>query len=779
MSKELSKEQALEYHAKGRPGKIEVIPTKESKTQRDLSLAYSPGVAVPCLEIAANPEDVYKYTSKGNLVGVISNGTAVLGLGNIGAEASKPVMEGKAVLFKIFADIDVFDIEINETDPEKFVQIVKSLEPTFGGINLEDIKAPECFYIEQKLRDQLKIPIMHDDQHGTAIISAAGLLNALEIQKKKIQNVKIVVNGAGAASIACMKLYESLGAKHSNFIVFDKEGILYEGRENLDEERKKFCVDVKFKAYDLAKALKDADVFIGLSAGNVVTIDMVKSMAKKPIVFALANPDPEISYNDALAAREDIIMATGRSDYPNQVNNVLGFPYIFRGALDVRATAINEAMKLAAVKALADLTKETVPDIVNLAYNEKTICFGPDYIIPKALDPRLLATIAPAVAKAAMESGVAKYPIKDWEAYKLELNKRLGLDNQLSRVIGNKARKDPKRVVFADAENIKVLKVAQMVMDEGVGYPILLGDEKKIKKIAEDNSIDIEEMPILDPKSDETEELRKQFASTFYARRQRKGFNWHEANKLMRYRNYFGCMLVESGEADCMISGLTRNYPDTIRPAIQSIGTEEGVKKIAGMYILLTKRGPLFLADTTINFNPTAEELAEITLLTAKEVKQFNIVPRIAMLSYSNFGSSDSPEANLVRKAREIVKAKDPSLICDGEVQGILAFNKEILKENYPFTELLNGEVNTLIFPNLAAGNIAYNLLQEVGGADSIGPILLGLKKPVHVLQLGSSIRSIFNMALIAVVDAQIKNKTDTKSAIKASKWWKKFKKKS
>ena len=778
MSKQLSKEQALEYHAKGRPGKIEVIPTKESKTQRDLSLAYSPGVAVPCLEIAANPEDVYKYTSKGNLVGVISNGTAVLGLGNIGPEASKPVMEGKAVLFKIFADIDVFDIEINETDPEKFVQIVKSLEPTFGGINLEDIKAPECFYIEQKLREQLKIPIMHDDQHGTAIISAAGLLNALEIQKKKIQNVKIVVNGAGAASIACMKLYESLGAKHSNFIVFDKEGILYEGREDLDEQKKKFCVDVKFKEYDLAKALKDADVFIGLSAGNVVTAEMIKSMAKKPIVFALANPDPEISYNDALAAREDIIMATGRSDYPNQVNNVLGFPYIFRGALDVRATTINEAMKLAAVKALADLTKETVPDIVNLAYNEKTISFGPDYIIPKALDPRLLATVAPAVAKAAMESGVAKYPIKDWEAYKLELNKRLGLDNQLSRVIGNKARKDPKRVVFADAENIKVLKVAQMVMDEGVGYPILLGDEKKIKKIAEDNSIDIEEMPILDPKSDETEELRKKFAETFYARRQRKGVNWHEANKLMKYRNYFGCMLVESGEADCMISGLTRNYPDTIRPAIQSIGTEEGVKKIAGMYILLTKRGPLFLADTTINFNPTAEELAEITLLTAKEVKQFNIVPRIAMLSYSNFGSSDSPEANLVRKARELVKAKDPSLICDGEVQGILAFNKEILKESYPFTELLNGEVNTLIFPNLAAGNIAYNLLQEVGGADSIGPILLGLKKPVHVLQLGSSIRSIFNMVLIAVVDAQMKNKTDTKSAIKASKWWKKFKKK-
>ena len=777
MSKELSKQQALEYHAKGRPGKIEVIPTKESKTQRDLSLAYSPGVAVPCLEIAANPEDVYKYTAKGNLVGVISNGTAVLGLGNIGPEASKPVMEGKAVLFKIFADIDVFDIEINETDPEKFVQIVKALEPTFGGINLEDIKAPECFYIEQQLKEQLKIPIMHDDQHGTAIISAAGLLNALELQKKKIDKVRIVVNGAGAAAMACMKLYESLGAKHSNFMVFDKKGILYKGREDVEELKKDFCVDDKFKDYDLVKALKDADVFIGLSVGNVVSAEMVKSMAKNPIVFALANPDPEIAYEVAVAARKDLIMATGRSDYPNQVNNVLGFPYIFRGALDVRATTINESMKMAAVKALAALTREPVPDMVNLAYNEKTISFGPDYIIPKALDPRLLSTVAPAVAKAAMDSGVAKYPITDWEAYKLELNKRLGLDNQLSRVIGNKARKDPKRVVFADAENIKILKVAQLVVDEGVGYPILLGDVKRILKLAADNSIDIADMPIIDPKAEQYEDLRNQFGDLFYARRQRKGVNKHDAYKMMRDRNYFGCMLVESGEADCMISGLTRNYPDTIRPALQTIGIEEGVSKIAGMYILLTKRGPLFLADTTINFNPTAEELAEITLLTAKEIKQFNIVPRIAMLSYSNFGSSDSPEANLVRRAREIVKAKDPSLICDGEVQGILAFNKEILKDNYPFTELLDGDVNTLIFPNLAAGNIAYNLLQEVGGADSIGPILLGLKKPVHVLQLGSSLRSIFNMVLIAVVDAQMKCETNTQEAISKSKWWKQFKK--
>ncbi len=778
MSKELRKQQALEYHAKGRPGKIEVIPTKEAKTQRDLSLAYSPGVAEPCLEIAANPEDVYRYTAKGNLVGVISNGTAVLGLGDIGPEAGKPVMEGKGVLFKIFADIDVFDIEINEHDPEKFVQIVKALEPTFGGINLEDIKAPECFYIEQKLKQELKIPIMHDDQHGTAIISAAALLNALELQKKKIEKVKFVVNGAGAAAMACMKLYESLGAKHSNFMVFDRKGILYKGRPDVEDLKKDFCTDEKYKEYTLVDALKDADVFIGLSSGNVVSQEMVKNMAKNPIVFAMANPDPEIGYEEATAARKDIIMATGRSDYPNQVNNVLGFPYIFRGALDVRATTINEAMKLAAVKALAALTKEPVPDIVNLAYNEKTISFGPNYIIPKPLDPRLLSTVAPAVAKAAMESGVAKHPITDWEAYELSLNKRLGLDNQLSRVIGNMARKDPKRVVFVDAENAKILKVAQMVQEEGVGYPILLGEEKRIERIASLNNIDIEGIPIINPKEEQHEELRAKFGELFYEKRQRRGVNKHEANKLMKDRNYFGCMMVETGEADCMISGLTKKYADTIRPAIETIGTESGVEKIAGMYIIFTKRGPLFLADTTINFNPTAEELAEITLLTAKEVKQFNIVPRIAMLSYSNFGSSDGEEAKLVRRAREIVKQKDPDLICDGEVQGIVAFNKEILKDNYPFTELLDGDVNTLIFPNLSAGNIAYNLLQEVAGSDSIGPVLLGLKKPVHVLQLGSSTRSIFNMVLIAVVDAQMKGNQQQQNSIeKKSPVWTKFKK--
>jgi malate dehydrogenase (oxaloacetate-decarboxylating)(NADP+) len=779
MAKELRRQQALEYHSKGRPGKIEVIPTKEAKTQRDLSLAYSPGVAEPCKEIAANPDDVFKYTAKGNLVGVITNGTAVLGLGNIGPEASKPVMEGKAVLFKIFADIDVFDIEISETDPKKFVDIVAALEPTFGGINLEDIKAPECFYIEQELKKRCKIPVMHDDQHGTAIISSAALLNALELQKKKIEKITIVVNGAGAAATACMLLYVSLGAKAENFIVFDKDGILHSGRTDIPALQQPFVKDKKYSTWDLAKAMKDADVFLGLSVGNVVTAEMVKSMPKNPIVFAMANPIPEIMYDVAKASRKDLIMATGRSDTPNMVNNVLGFPYIFRGALDVRATGINEAMKLAAVKALAELAKTPVPDIVNLAYNEKALSFGEDYIIPKPLDPRLLAAVAPAVAKAAIASGVARKNITDWDAYEIEMNSRLGLDNQLSRAIGNKARQSPKRVVFADAENSKVLKAAQLVLEEKIGFPILLGNEKKIRQIAEDNAVDLEGMPIINPQDDDTEVMRKSFGEIFFEKRQRKGVNNYEAYKAMKDRNHFGCMMVETGVADCMISGLSRNYPDTIRPALQIIGTEPGVKKIAGMYLLFTKRGPLFLADTTVNFNPTAEELAEITLMVAKEVKQFNLVPKIAMLSYSNFGSSDSTEAKLVQKAHKIVKEKEPNLICDGEMQGILAFNKEILKENYPFSELVKGEVNTLIFPNLSAGNIAYNLLQEVGGADSIGPILLGLNKPVHVLQLGSSIRSIFNMVVIAVVDAQAKSKgkeatvAATQDEIKKHRWWK------
>lgn len=776
MQKNLRKQEALDYHSKGRPGKIEVIPTKSTKTQRDLSLAYSPGVAVPCLEINENPEAVYQYTAKGNLVGVISNGTAVLGLGDIGPEAGKPVMEGKGVLFKIFADIDVFDIEVNEKDPEKFVEIVAALEPTFGGINLEDIKAPECFYIEQKLKERLKIPVMHDDQHGTAIISSAALLNALEIQRKKIERAKFVVNGAGAAAMACVQLYEAVGAKASNFIMFDRKGVIHADREGLDEIKKRFA-QTKNSSQTLVDAMKDADVFIGLSVGNVITPEMVKSMAKNPIVFAMANPDPEITYDKATAARKDVIMATGRSDYPNQVNNVLGFPYIFRGALDVRATQINEAMKLAAVKALAELAKLPVPDIVTMAYNEKNIVFGPNYIIPKPLDNRLLSIVAPAVAKAAMESGVARQPITDWNTYTVELNERLGIDNQLLRVIGNKARKNPKRVVFAEAENQKILKTAQLVQDEGFAYPILLGDPKIIESIAFENGIDLEGMVIIDPKSDESGERRKRYSELFFAKRQRKGFNYYESKKIMKDRLYFGCMMVETGEADAMISGLSKNYPDTIRPALQIIGMEEGSKKVAGMYIMMTKKGPLFLADTTVNFNPTAEELADITLMVAKEVKNFGIKPCIAMLSYSNFGSSDSPEAKLVSRATEIVKQKDPSLVVDGELQANVAFNKEMIKDNYPFSDLLNKDVNVLIFPNLAAGNVAYNLLQEVGGADAIGPVLLGLSKPVHILQLGSQVRSIYNMVLIAVVDAQMKCKNNKESEVLPVRRWRRLKK--
>jgi len=771
----LRREQALEYHASGRPGKIEVVPTKEAKTQKDLSLAYSPGVAIPCTEIKNNPSDVYKYTAKGNLVGVITNGTAVLGLGNIGPLASKPVMEGKAVLFKIFADIDVFDIEINETDPDKFIEIVKSLEPTFGGINLEDIKAPECFYIEQQLREKMNIPVMHDDQHGTAIISSAALLNALELQKKKIDKAKFVVNGAGAAAMACIKLYVALGASYENFILFDKDGVLHQSRTDLGVDRKPFAI--KSDSITLAQAMKTADVFLGLSVGNVVTPEMVLSMPKHPIVFALANPDPEIDYEAATAVRKDIIMATGRSDYPNQVNNVLGFPYIFRGALDVRAKSINEAMKLAAVKALAELAKSAVPDLVNMAYNQQNLSFGSEYIIPKPLDPRLLSTLAPAVAKAAVASGVAQQIITNWEEYELQLNKRLGLDNQLMRIISNKARRDPKRLVFSDAENIKILKAASIIYDDGIAYPILLGNETRIKNIATANNIDISDLPIIDIRSDEMEAKREFFGSILFQKRQRKGINKYESLKLMRTQNYFGAMMVETGEADAMLSGLTRNYADGIRPAVQIIGTEEGVKKIAGMYLLLTKKGPLFLADTTVNIKPTAEEIADITLMVAKEVRNFNIEPRIAMLSYSNFGSSDTEEAKMMAEATRIVKQRNPSLIVDGEMQGMLAFNKDILKENYPFSDLVDVDVNVLIFPNLTAGNVAYHLLKEIGGVDIIGPILLGLKKPVNVLQLGSGVRNIINMATVAVVDAQLKSRVDTETEVQRTSWWKRLKK--
>ncbi len=756
MAQHIRKEDALEYHEKGRPGKIEVIPTKETKTQRDLALAYSPGVAEPCKEISANVENVYKYTAKGNLVAVISNGTAVLGLGNIGPEAAKPVMEGKGLLFKIFADIDVFDIELNVTDIDEFVKVVKALEPTFGGINLEDIKSPECFEIERRLKNEMNIPLMHDDQHGTAIISGAALLNALDVVNKKIDKVKIVVSGAGASAISCCRIYVALGAKVENIYMFDTKGLITKNRKDLDENKKQFAQDGAI--VPLIDEMKEADVFIGLSKGNIVSKDMVKLMAKAPIIFALANPDPEIPYEDAVEARPDAIVATGRSDYPNQVNNVLGFPYIFRGALDVRATAINEEMKLAAVKALAKLAKEQVPDIVNVAYNEKSLHFGPTYIIPKPIDPRLLVTVAPAVAKAAMDSGVAKNPITDWDAYEAGLYRRLGSTDNILRFIINKAKQHPKRVVFAEAENIKVLKAAQTVRDEGIAIPILLGEEKKIKQLIKDNGLQLKDVEIIDPKSEASDKKRCEFGDLFFEKRKRRGYNLYEARKIMRQRPYFGCMMVETGEADALISGLTRNYPDTLKPALEIIGIAPGVKRVAGMYIMLTKKGPLFFADTTVNFNPTEDELMDITLLTARTLETYNIKPRIAMLSYSNFGSSNSPEAILVRNVVAKIKDTYPEMIIDGELQAGVAFNKDLLRENYPFSDLVNESPNVLIFPNLAAGNIAYHLLQEVGGAEAVGPILLGLRKPVHVLQLGSSVRQITNMVAIAVVEAQVKS---------------------
>ncbi len=752
----IRKQDALDYHSKGRPGKIAVVPTKETASQRDLSLAYSPGVAEPCLEIAANVENVYKYTAKGNLVAVISNGTAVLGLGNIGAEASKPVMEGKGVLFKIFADIDVFDIELNTQDPEDLIKTVKILEPTFGGVNLEDIKSPECFEIEERLRKELNIPIMHDDQHGTAIISGAALLNALELVNKKIDECQFVISGAGAAALSCAKLYLLLGAKIENMLMFDKDGLIHKKRTDLNKYVAPFATDRDGIA-TLADAMHNADVFLGLSVGNIVSQDMIKSMASDAIVFAMANPTPEISYEDAVAARPDIIMATGRSDYPNQVNNVLGFPYIFRGALDVRATEIDENMKMAAAKALAELAKKPVPDIVNLAYNEKNLSFGRTYIIPKPVDPRLITTVAPAVARAAMESGIAQKPIENWEAYEQELAKRLGLDNQLMRYIINRAKRAPKRVVFADAENLKVLKAVQQSRDEGICQPILLGDVNKIKRIIGENNLDLCDVKIIDTRDPQNAEQLKKYGDIFFEKRKRRGYNQYEAHKQMQVRNYFAAMMVETGDADCVISGLTRNYPDAIRPALQVIGRDEGVKKVSGMYILLSKKGPIFFSDTTVNFNPSVEDIVEITELTAKAVEQFNLKPRIAMLTYSNFGTADGDDAVKMREATAILQKKHPEMIVEGEMQAHLAFDTDLVRENYPFSKLAEEGANVLIFPNLSAANISYNLLKETGDIEYIGPILLGLRKPVHVLQLGSSVREIVNMVAIAVVEAQSK----------------------
>ncbi len=748
------KQDALDYHQQGRPGKIEVIPTKPYSSQRDLTLAYSPGVAEPCLEIEKTPEDAYKYTSKGNLVAVISNGTAVLGLGNIGPLASKPVMEGKGMLFKIYADIDVFDIEVDAMDIDSFVATVKAISPTFGGINLEDIKAPECFEIERRLKEELEIPVMHDDQHGTAIISSAALINAVEIAGKKLDQVKVVVNGAGASAISCTKMYIAMGVKKENILMLDSKGVITVDREDLDESKRFFAVKPMGKT-TLAEAIKGADVFIGLSKGNVVSQDMVRSMADRPIVFALANPDPEIPYDEAMAARPDLIMATGRSDHPNQVNNVLGFPFIFRGALDVRATSINEEMKLAAAYAIANLAKEPVPDDVNHAYDTRNLSFGPTYIIPKPIDSRLIATVAPAVAKAAIESGVARKPITDWDAYVSELNNRLGRDNKLMRGLATKAKQNPRRVVFTEADTYKILKAAQVVRDEGIAKPILLGDKEKISRLIEENSLDLGDTIIIDPRDPSQDETRQQFGELFFQKQKRRGYTPYEARKVMQDRNYFGSMMVETGMADAMISGLTRKYGAPIKPALQCIGVQEGVNRVAGMYIMSTRQGNYFFADTTMNVDPDAQELVDITVLTAQAIRQFNIVPRIALLSYSNFGSAPGELPAKVSDAVAILHRDYPGLIVDGDMQANFAMNNELLKEQFPFSELVGKKVNTLIFPNLASGNIAYKLMQEMGGAEAIGPVLIGLKKPVHVLQLGSSVREIVNMVIIAVVDAQ------------------------
>jgi len=752
MSK-INREDALNYHSSGRPGKIEVIPTKPYNTQYDLSLAYTPGVAEPCLEIQKNPDDAYIYTAKCNLVAVISNGTAVLGLGDIGTLAGKPVMEGKGLLFKVFADVDVFDIEVNEKDVEKLIATIRAISPTFGGINLEDIKAPECFEVEERLKEELDIPVFHDDQHGTAIISAAGLLNSLEITGKKIDKIRVVINGAGASAVSCGRLYRKLGVKGENIIMLDSRGVVTSRRTDLNKYKLEFAQDLNITT--LAEAIKGADMFLGLSTGNVLSKEMLKTMAPDPVVFAMANPTPEISYEDAVDARKDVIIATGRSDYPNQVNNVLGFPFIFRGALDVRAKTINEEMKLAAVYALAGLAKEAVPEQVNTAYKVSNLIFGREYIIPKPLDPRLITRVAPAVAKAAMETGVARKAITDWKAYEIELMKRMGLYDKLVDDIRNRAAQNPKTIVFADANNLKVLKAVQNVINEGIAIPLLLGSEQVIKQVADENNIDLEGMQIIDIHSPNEESRRKRYAQSLYIKRQRKGMTNEEALEKIHDPNYFGVMMVDSGEADGFLAGFSSRYANTIRPALQVAGTNNSLHHIAGMYIVITKKGPFFFADTTVNINPTARMLADTTLLTANEVRKFDIVPRIAMLSYSNFGSNRNDSPNIVREAVEILHRDYPELIVDGEMQANYAFNKKLRQEVFSFSKLADMDVNTVIFPDLNSGNIAYKMMQELGGAEVIGPIVTGLRKPIQVLQMASSVREIVNMAAITVIDAQ------------------------
>jgi len=749
----LFRKDAFNYHALGRPGKIEVIPTKPYSTQRDLSLAYTPGVADPCLAIYKHPEDVYKYTAKANLVAVISNGSAVLGLGNIGPEAGKPVMEGKGLLFKVFADVDVFDIEINENDPDKIIDVVKAIAPTFGGINLEDIKAPECFYIEERLKEELNIPLMHDDQHGTAIISSAGLLNALEIIGKKIEEIKIVVSGAGAAAVSCTRLYIQLGAKPENIIMVDSHGVIHKNRKDLNEIKKQFATERP--VYTLEEALKGADMFLGLSVADLLKPETLKTMANNPIVFALANPVPEISYDEAMGARSDVIMATGRSDYPNQINNVLGFPFIFRGALDVRASKINEEMKLAAAKALAGLAKEPVPEEVNIAFGTSNLKYGSEYLIPKPTDPRLIETVAPAVARAAMESGVARHPIEDWEKYKEELRKRMGLVNPLKRQMKGACRRDPKRVLLADAESYNILKAAEIMVNEKLAIPILMGNEKRIKKIIADHELELNEIRIINPRSDENKEKMGNYVKQLFEKRKRRGMTLLAAKEYMKLNSYYSSMLVENGEADAVLSGLTRNYPDTIRPALHVIGRRPNVRIVSGIYVVITKEGPLFLGDCTVNKHPTTEDLVEITLQTAEIVKRFNLEPNIAMLSYSNFGSVDADDTVKVRDAVKILHNKYPELSVDGEIQANVALDQELMEDSFSFSKILGKRVNTLIFPDLSSANISYKLLNKAAGFEIIGPILNGMNKPVHVLQMGSGVNEIVNMIMVAVMDAQ------------------------
>ncbi len=762
MHKDSKRREALLYHAKPTPGKIKVVPTKKYATQRDLSLAYSPGVAEPCLEIAKDVNNVYKYTSKGNLVAVISNGTAVLGLGDIGPEASKPVMEGKALLFKIFADIDVFDIEVRTKDVDAFIETVKNIAPTFGGINLEDIKAPESFEIERRLVEELNIPVMHDDQHGTAIISAAALLNAVELAEKKMGEVKMVISGAGSAAIACANLYVSFGVKPENIVMFNSKGVLRKEDPKISEEQRKYATDKDFPS--LLEAMTGIDVFVGLSTGDIVTPEMLLVMAKNPIVFAMANPNPEINYDLAIKTRRDIIMATGRSDHPNQVNNVLGFPYIFRGALDVRATKINEEMKKAAVIALAELAKESVPEQVNIAYGETKLNFGKDYIIPKPFDPRLIARIPLAVAKAAIESGVSLQPITDWEKYEEELLERLGSDNKMVRLLTNRAKTEPKRVVFAEADHLDVLKAAQIAYEEGIALPILLGNKDLILELKEELGFDAE-VPIIDPKTKEEDKRRLKYGELYWKSRQRRGISLLDAQKWMRERNYFAAMMVNEGDADAMVSGYSRSYPSTVKPLMQLIGKAPGITLIATTNMMMTNRGPMFLSDTAINPNPTADELAKIALMTAKTVRMFGMQPVIAMVSFSNFGSSAHESASKVREAVAYLHKYYPDLVVDGEIQSDFALNAEMLKAKFPFSKLAGKKVNTLIFPNLESANITYKLLKELDKVDSIGPIMLGMEKAVHVFQLGASVEEMVNMVAVAVVDAQEKDKRKKMSA--------------